>query len=96
MYLYRRNGRYWFRKSVPLDLIPIIGMRDVRCSLETSRRDMAKRRSGAMLVALEHVYAVLRADEPIEPAKALLESLVEDVTAKVAGSPASIRHRKEL
>jgi hypothetical protein len=58
MYLQRRHGRYWFRKATPLDLVEVLGQAEVRCSLRTNRRDVAKRRAGALLVALENVYAV--------------------------------------
>jgi hypothetical protein len=72
MYLQWRNGVYWFRKATPLDLVEVLGRADVRCSLRTNRREVAKRRAGALLVALENVYAVLRSEDPLEPAKELL------------------------
>lgn len=78
MYLLRRNGVYWFRKAVPLDLIQIVGQSEVRFSLRTHRRDMAKRRTGQVLVALENVYAVLRSQEPLEPAKQLIAGFARD------------------
>jgi hypothetical protein len=51
MYVVRRNGIYWFLKAHPLDLAEIIGQAEVRCSLNTNRRDVAKRRAGQLLVA---------------------------------------------
>ncbi|MEH2541714.1 MULTISPECIES: DUF6538 domain-containing protein [unclassified Bradyrhizobium] len=87
MYLQRRNGVYWFRKATPLDLINVMGQTDVRCSLRTTRRDVAKRRAGQLLVALEHVYEVLRSEEPLEPTKVLLGNLAQDFANNGAGTP---------
>jgi hypothetical protein len=42
------------------------------------RAGVAKRRAGQLLVALEHVYEVLRSEEPLEPAKILLGNFVQD------------------
>jgi hypothetical protein len=89
MYLQRRNGRYWFRKATPLDLVEVLGQAEVRCSLRTNRRDVAKRRAGALLVALENVYAVLRSEEPLEPAQALLSRFLQDVSENASGTPES-------
>ncbi len=90
MYLQRRNGVYWFRKATPLDLVNIMGQADVRCSLRTTRRDVAKRRVGQLLVALEQVYEVLRSEEPLEPAKVLLGSFAQDFVQRGAGTPEGI------
>src|ERR1035437_7553476 len=89
MYLQRRHGRYWFRKATPLDLVEVLGQAEVRCSLRTNRRDVAKRRAGALLVALENVYAVLRSEEPLEPAQALLSRFLQDVSENASGKPES-------
>lgn len=78
MYLQRRNGHYWFRKATPLDLLRILGQAEIRCSLRTTRREIAKRRVGQLLVALENVYAVLRSKHPIEPVRALVADLAQD------------------
>jgi hypothetical protein len=94
--LYRRrngNGVYWFRKATPLDLVNIIGRTDVRCSLRTTRRDVAKRRACQLLVALEHVYEVLRSEEPLEPAKILLGNFVQDFANNGAGTPEGFQLR---
>jgi hypothetical protein len=88
MYLQRRNGVYWFRKATPLDLVDVIGRTDLRCSLRTTRRDVAKRRAGQLLVALEHIYEVLRSEEPLEPAKILLGNFAQDFRNNGAGTPA--------
>jgi hypothetical protein len=74
----RRNGVYWFRKVTPIDLVSIIGQAELRCSLRTTRRDVAKRRAHQVLVALEHVYELLRSEQPLEPAKILLTGFAED------------------
>jgi hypothetical protein len=72
MHLQRRAGHYWFRKATPLDLLHVIGQSEIRCSLRTTRRDVAKRRAGQLLVALESVFAVLRSERPLEPARVLM------------------------
>jgi len=90
MYLQRRNGVYWFRKVTPLDLVNSMGQTDVRCSLRTTRRDVAKRRAGQLLVALEHVYEVLRSEEPLGPAKILLGNFAQDFVEHGAGTPEGI------
>jgi len=43
-----------------------------------------------LLVALENVYAVLRSEEPLEPAKLLLGSFVQDFVQHGAGTPEGI------
>ena len=43
-----------------------------------------------MLVALENVYAVLRAEDPTAPAKILMGSFIDDVTANVSGTFSSV------
>jgi len=90
MYLWRRGGRYWFRKAVPIDLAGILGRAEVRCSLATSERAVAQKRALAMQVALEQVYEVLRSDRPLEPAKRLLGTFLEDFRVNGAGSDVSL------
>src|SRR5579859_7929409 len=86
MYLLRRNGVYWFRKAVPIDLVEIIGQAEVRCSLRTNRRDMAKQRAGQVLVVLENVYAVLRSQKPLEPARQLIADFARDALENSAST----------
>jgi integrase len=86
MYLQRRNGVYWFRKAVPLNLVAVLGQAEIRVSLRTHRRDEAKQKASVMQVALETVYAVLRAENPLEPATALLGSFLQDFSAHTAAS----------
>jgi len=81
MYLQRRNGHYWFRKATPLDLVHVLGQAEIRCSLRTTRRDVAKRRAGQLLVALENVFAVLRSERPLGPTKVMAE-LARDALQK--------------
>jgi hypothetical protein len=80
MYLWRRRHNFWFRKSVPVDLRPFLGP-EVRCSLATEQRAVARRRAWALLVALEEVYDVLRSERPLESARALLKAFVDDCRA---------------
>lgn len=78
MYLQRRAGIYWFRKTHPVDLAKIIGQAEVRCSLRTNHREVAKQRARQLLVAVENVYAVLRSDRPLEPTKLLVTEFARD------------------
>jgi len=54
MYLWRRGNLWWFRKAIPVDLDAILGT-EVRCSLFTEERAVARRRAWALLIALEEV-----------------------------------------
>jgi integrase len=83
MYLWRRGDLWWFRKANPIDLNPVLG-REIRCSLYTEQRAVARRRGLAVLVALEEVYEVLRSERPLEPARSLLGRIVEDLRADCA------------
>jgi hypothetical protein len=78
VYLLRRNGVYWFRKVHPINVANIFGQAEVRCSLRTNRRDVARRRATQLLVALEHVYEVLRSQRPLEPARQLIADFARD------------------
>ena len=91
MYHQRRCDHYWLRKATPLDLIHVLGQAEVRCSLRTDRRDVAKRRARALLVALDNVYAVLGSEEPQEPAKILLGNFAQDFVKQAAGTPEGIQ-----
>lgn len=81
MYLIRRGNLWWFRKACPVDLAPVLG-REVRCSLHTEQHTVARRRAWALLVALEEVYAVLRSEHPLEPARSLLGAFLDDFRDK--------------
>ena len=85
MYLWRRGNHFWFRKACPVDLVTILGT-EIRCSLHTEQRDLARRRAWALLVALEEVYEVLRSERPLEPARALLGAFVDDFRQNSAGT----------
>jgi hypothetical protein len=87
MYLQRRNGHYWFRKATPLDLLRLVGQAEIRCSLRTRRRDVAKQRAAQLQVALEELYALLRSEKPLEPTKNLLGSFLDDVREHVSWIP---------
>ncbi|QDM32861.1 site-specific integrase [Tardiphaga sp. vice352] len=63
-----------------------MGHTDVRGSLRTARREVAKRRVGPLLVALEQVYELLRSEAPLEPAKRLMADFAQDFALRGAGS----------
>ena len=91
MYHQRRCDHYWLRKATPLDLIHVLGQAEVRCSLRTNRRDIAQRRARALLVVFDNVYAVLRSEETLEPAKILLGNFAQDFVKHAAGTPEGIQ-----
>lgn len=85
MYLWRRGNHFWFRKAIPISLVPFLGV-ELRCSLHTEQRDLARRRAWALLVAIEQVFEVLRSERPLEPARALLGAFVDDFRQNSAGT----------
>jgi integrase len=87
MHLQRRNGHYWFRKATPVDLLDIVGQAEIRCSLRTTRREVAKRRAGQLQVALEELYGVLRSEKPLEPTKNLLGTFLDELREHVCWIP---------
>lgn len=54
-YLLNRNGHFYFRMALPLSLRPNFGQRELLYSLKTKDTSEAKRRSLAVLNALEGV-----------------------------------------
>jgi integrase len=78
MYIAKRGSRYWFRKAIPLDLIPVLGFAEIRRSLRTASVRTARRRAMQMLVRVEDVYMVLRSEHPMAPARDIAVKLLED------------------
>lgn len=58
MYVVRRGDRWWFRQAIPVDLVDVLGIAEVRRSLRTRSVREARRRALEVLVRVEEVYAV--------------------------------------
>ena len=86
MYVVRRGERFWFRKAVPIDLVDVLGIAEVRRSLRTSNARTARRRALEVLVKVEDVYAVLRSETPLRPARDVALRLLEEAVSTSSGS----------
>jgi energy-coupling factor transporter ATP-binding protein EcfA2 len=73
-YLLNRNGHFYFRMALPLSLRPNFGQRELLYSLKTKDTSEAKRRSLAVLNALEGVLRDAHAEKVIA-AHSLKEAL---------------------
>lgn len=58
--VHRRGPVFWFRKSVPVDLIDRLGSSDIRRSLRTCNARVARQRAWSLVLLLEDAFAVLR------------------------------------
>jgi len=58
--VHRRGLVFWFRKSVPVDLIDRLGDSDIRRSLRTGNALVARQRVWTMVLLVEDAFAVLR------------------------------------
>jgi integrase len=88
MYVVKRGDRWWFRKAVPVDLVDVLGIAEVRRSLHTGNAREARRRGLEVLVRVEDVYAVLRSERPIRPARDVALAMLERALDLTSGSPA--------
>lgn len=88
MHVVRRGDRWWFRKAVPVDLLDVLGIAEVRRSLQTGNAREARRRGLEVLVRVEDVYAILRSNKPIRPARDVALAMLERALDMTSGSPA--------
>lgn len=87
MYLYRRGAHWWFRKTVPSDLTGVLGRPDLRRSLRTRNAALARRRALQVLIRIDEVYAVLRSQRPMRPAREIALAMLDDAIGSVSGQP---------
>lgn len=90
MYVVRRGDRWWFRKAVPVDLVDVLGIAEVRRSLHNGSAREARCRGLEVLVRVEDVYAVLRSQRPIRPARDVALAMLEnalDLNPGFSGQP---------
>lgn len=96
MYVVRRGDRFWFRKAVPVDLVDVLGIAEVRRSLRTGSAREARRRALDVLVRVEEVYAVLRSERPMRPARDIALALLEKALQSNSGTPAMFETNGQL
>ena len=75
----RRGEVFWFRKSVPADLVHSLGNSDIRRSLHTSNRRMAMRRAWSLMLVVEDAFEVLRSAGLGPGARAAFASIIDHV-----------------
>lgn len=86
MYLHRCGAHWCFRKAVPSDLTGVFGRPDVRRSLRTRNAALARRRALQVLIRIDEVYAVLRSQRPMRPARGIALAMLHDAIASVSGA----------
>lgn len=96
MYVVRRGDHWWFRKAVPVDLVDVLGIAEVRRSLRTRNAREARRRALDVLVRVEEVYAVLRSERPLRPARDVALAMLEEALRTNSGTSGLVGHRGEL
>jgi integrase len=65
-FVHRRGPVYWFRRSVPVDLIDRLGNTDIRRSLRTCNKRVARQRAWTLVLLVEEAFAILR-DAGLKP-----------------------------
>lgn len=96
MYLHRRGAHWWFRKAVPSDLTGVLGRPDVRRSLRTRNAALARRRALQVLIRIDEVYAVLRSQRPMRPARDIALAMLDDAIGSVSGTPPLVGQKLAL
>lgn len=96
MYVVRRGDHWWFRKAIPVDLVDVLGIAEVRRSLRTRSAHEARRRALDVLVRVEEVYAVLRSERPMRPARDVALALLDEALRTDSGTPAAFEGNGQL
>ena len=86
MCLHRRGAHWRFRKAVPSDLTGVPGRPDLRRSLRTGNAALARRRALQALIRIDEVYAVLRSQRPMRPAREIALAMLDDAIGSVSGT----------
>ena len=90
MFVVRRGDRCWFRKAVPVDLVDVVGIAEIRQLLRTSNAREARRRALEVLVRVKDVYAALRTERPLRPARDAALAMLQQALDATSGSPWAI------
>lgn len=97
MHITRRNGVYYFRKKVPVDLIAAYGKREIIYSLRTKERPVAARLALRAAVQLEDEFSLKRGGPaPAEKIPATLDIRETASTQRGAQRPASKANKVTL
>jgi integrase len=86
MYLHRRGSNWWIRKAVPVDLVGVLGLDQLRRSLRTKDAAVARRRALQLLVRVDDVYAVLRSNRPLMPTRQIALALLDEALSLASGT----------
>jgi integrase len=73
-HLQKRDGRYYFRRRVPLDLVPILGKTEISKALGTSNRAEAVRLCRAESLLTDQLFASARSPQP-DPVSARITAI---------------------
>ncbi|SFV38805.1 Site-specific recombinase XerD [Devosia crocina] len=65
-FVHRRGPVFWFRKTIPVDLIDRLGSSDIRRSLRTCNMRVARQRAWILVLLVEEAFAILR-DAGLKP-----------------------------
>ena len=84
-WLFCRNGRYYLRARVPLDIVGILGKREIKKSLKTSDRSEALERFDIEVAEVNEIFAAARRE-----LRARVERVYPDLTDSEAKRLASL------
>ena len=96
MYLFRRESHWWIRKAVPVDLVEILGIAQVRRSLRTRDAALARRRALQLLIRVDDVYAVLRSEQPQRSTREVALALLDAALSTNMGLPHFVALKAEM
>jgi len=88
MHITRRNGVYYFRKKVPVDLVASYGKREIIYSLRTKDRPIAARLALRAAVQLDDEFSLKRVESAPASQVAATLDLTPSVGMQVAERPA--------
>lgn len=83
--LKRKNGRYYWRSRVPLDLVAKVGRSEVTRSLATADPMTARRLARLIGVRADEVFALIRNERDLSPAQidALVRRLLSEELSRL-------------
>jgi integrase len=92
-HLAKRNGRYYIRRRVPLDLVSVLGKKEITKALGTSERAEAVRLCRAEGLRLDQLFASARSRP--DPVASRVQAITSDVPPATASSPFPSREAEE-
>jgi integrase len=85
-HLVRRGARYYYRRRVPTDLVPLLGKREIQRALDTSDPKEATVRARKVAVQIDELFARTRTQDVIRGASEYRQGL-EGMHADEHGDP---------